>query len=203
LTDLEFTEHAADVSQWLPGEGRGADADRPDRRVGVPEGVDLDIPEYSIRSEMNDIETPAGKTWFMDLEGAVIDAGRCIQCGTCVASCSTDPIGVGEDGLPELIKLCTACTLCWDCCPRGGRRYERHWTITGGEDDVTGAGDPITEFSAKVKEESRAGSHEGGADSVILSTLLAEGELDGTFFATEPEEDPWKAEGFLPTSQRG
>ncbi|MFC6942764.1 Coenzyme F420 hydrogenase/dehydrogenase, beta subunit C-terminal domain [Salinirubellus sp. GCM10025818] len=193
LGDLEFTP---------PTEGRSQDVydDRPDRRVQVPDGVDLDTPDYSIRREMNDIETPEDKTWFMELDEAVIDADRCIQCGTCVASCPSDSIGVGEDGLPELVKMCTGCSLCWDFCPRGGLRYERQWKITGGEDNVKGAGDPITEFSARVEEEWREGAQDGGVVTSVLIHLLEAGEIDGALVATESEDEPWKAEAFLATT---
>jgi coenzyme F420 hydrogenase subunit beta len=162
--------------------------------------VDLDTPGYSIRSEMNDIETPEDKTWFMELDEAVIDADRCIQCGTCVASCPSDSIGIGEDGLPELVKMCTGCSLCWDFCPRGGLRYERQWKITGGEDNVKGAGDPITEFSAKIEADWREGAQDGGVVTSVLIHLLEAGEIDGALVATESDEEPWKAESFLATT---
>jgi len=193
LGDLEFTEPAEDVSQDV-------DNGTPDVRVGVPEGVDLDTPSYSIRSAMNDIETPDEKTWFMELDAAVIDEGRCIQCGTCVAACPSDSIGIGDDDLPELVKMCTGCSLCWDFCPRGGLRYERQWVVTGGDDNVKGAGDPITEFSAKVEEEWRKGAQDGGVVTSILSHLLEAGEIDGALIATESDDEPWKAESFLATS---
>ena len=121
LGDIEFTRPAEGVSQDIEHDSP------PDERVGVPEDVDLDTPGYSIRAEMNDIETPDDKTWFMELDTAVIDEDRCIQCGTCVAACPSDSIGIGDDGLPELVKMCTGCSLCWDFCPRGGLRYERQW----------------------------------------------------------------------------
>ncbi|MFC7213746.1 Coenzyme F420 hydrogenase/dehydrogenase, beta subunit C-terminal domain [Saliphagus sp. GCM10025334] len=194
LGDVEFTEPAEGVSQDV-------DSGAPDERVGVPEGVDLETPGYEIRSEMNDIETPDEKTWFMELDEAVIDDGRCIQCGTCVSACPSDSIGVGDDDLPKLVKMCTGCSLCWDFCPRGGLRYERQWKITGGDDNVSGAGDPITEFSAKVDDDWTGGAQDGGVVTGILATLLEAGEIDGALIATESEEEPWKAESYLATSR--
>ncbi len=96
---------------------------------------------YRIREEMNGIEEPPGKVWFWELEAAVIDADRCIQCGTCVAVCPSNSIGVDEDtDLPELVKMCTGCSLCWDFCPRGGLRYEALWppstTLADRDDDA-------------------------------------------------------------------
>jgi coenzyme F420 hydrogenase subunit beta len=193
LTGVEFTEPATGKSQDIEGKD-------PTRRVGVPEGVELDTPEYSIRSEMNDIETPDDKTWFMELDDAVIDEGRCIQCGTCVAACPSDSIGIDEDGLPELVKMCTGCSLCWDFCPRGGLRYERQWKITGGEDNASGAGDPITEFSARVEEGWRQNAQDGGVVTSMLIHLLEADEIDGALVATESEEEEWKAESFLATT---
>ncbi|QLG61519.1 Coenzyme F420 hydrogenase/dehydrogenase, beta subunit C-terminal domain [Halorarum salinum] len=193
LRDLEFTPPAEGASQDLED---GDPTDRPN----PPGGVDLDTPGYAIREGMNDIETPDGKTWFMELDAAVVDEGRCIQCGTCVAACPSDSIGIGEDDLPELVKMCTGCSLCWDFCPRGGLRYERQWKITGGEDNVTGAGDPITEFSAKVEESWRENAQDGGLVTSVLIHLLEAGEIDGALIATESEEEPWKAESFLATT---
>ncbi len=76
---------------------------------------------FRIRDEMNGVAEPPGKTWFWELEAGVIFADRCIQCGTCVAVCPSNSIGVNKDsGLPELVKMCTGCSLCWDFCPAAG-----------------------------------------------------------------------------------
>jgi len=195
LQDVEFTEPAADVSQDV----YETPADQRVQRPGE-EDLALDTPSYEIRSQMNDIETPDDKTWFMELDEAVIDDDRCIQCGTCVASCPSDSIGIGDDGLPELVKMCTGCSLCWDFCPRGGLRYERQWKITGGDDNVKGAGDPITEFSARVEEDWRQDSQDGGVVTAVLVELLEAGEIDGALIATESDDEPWKAESFLATT---
>src|SRR4051812_35643695 len=79
---------------------------------------------FAIRDEMNDIDEAPGKVWFWELERAVIDAGRCVQCGVCIAACPSDSLGIGADDMPKLVKMCTGCSLCWDFCPRGGLRYE-------------------------------------------------------------------------------
>jgi len=120
--------------------------------------------------------------------------------GTCVAACPSDSIGIGDDGHPELVKMCTGCSMCWDFCPRGGLRYERQWKITGGEDNVKGAGDPITEFSAKVEDDWTDQAQDGGVVTGVLATLLEEGEIDGALVATESDEQEWKAESYLATT---
>ncbi len=84
-------------------------------------------PGPAIRQEMNGIAEAPGKTWFWELAAGVIDADRCIQCGTCVAVCPSDSIGIAGNGLPMLVRMCTGCSLCWDFCPRAGLRYEATW----------------------------------------------------------------------------
>jgi coenzyme F420 hydrogenase subunit beta len=103
---------------------------------------------FAIRDAMNDIDEAPGKVWFWELERAVIDAGRCVQCGVCVAACPSDSLGIGADDLPKLVKMCTGCSLCWDFCPRGGLRYEalgelvgeEGWTLTGANGHGNGHG---------------------------------------------------------------
>ncbi len=186
---------------------------------------------YRIRGEINGIAEPPGKTWFWELQAGVIDAGRCIQCGTCVAACPSNSIGVDEDtDLPELVKMCTGCSLCWDYCPRGGLRYEALWppsTVTGEPADggvteegtvvradaadnywkITG-GPPGDGLGAVMDGYSvRAGARpdeaqDGGVVTALLIAALAGGEIDGAL-VTRPSDDPdepWKGVAHLATT---
>jgi coenzyme F420 hydrogenase subunit beta len=172
---------------------------------------------FDIRELMNDIEEAPGKVWFWDLEKAVIDADRCVQCGVCVAACPTDSIGIGDDDLPTLVKMCTGCSLCWDFCPRGGLRHEATWKLgSAGQDEgydsdvetsfkITGYGDARSmggigrvheSLSARV-DPMIEGAQDGGVVSALLISLLEAGEIDGALVARESASEPWKGEAFL------
>ncbi len=188
---------------------------------------------YRLRESMNGIEEPPGKTWFWELEAGVIEADRCIQCGTCIAACPSNSIGINEDTfLPELVKMCTGCSLCWDFCPRGGLRYEALWppsTTAGRADDedvadadavvradasdtywkITG-GPPGDGLGAVLDSYAvRAGSRpefaqDGGVVSALLVAALAAGEIDGAL-VTKPSpdpEEPWKGVAHLATTAK-
>jgi coenzyme F420 hydrogenase subunit beta len=151
---------------------------------------------FDIRELMNGIEEAPGKVWFWDLEQAVIDADRCVQCGVCVATCPTDSIGIGDDDLPKLVKMCTGCSLCWDFCPRGGLRHEATWKLTGAERSVEGIGHVYESYSARV-DPMIEGAQDGGVVSALLISLLEAGEIDGALLARESESEPWKGEAYL------
>jgi coenzyme F420 hydrogenase subunit beta len=181
---------------------------------------------YRIRDEMNGITEPPGKTWFWELEAGVIAAGRCIQCGTCIAACPSNSIGIDEDtDLPELVKMCTGCSLCWDFCPRGGLRYEAAWPpstpLAGEEEDVTveradpsdpywkiTGGPPGDGLGAVLESFAvRAGARpddaqDGGVVSALLIAALAAGDIDGAL-VTRPSDDPeqpWKGVAHIATT---
>ena len=171
---------------------------------------------YRLREEMNGIDEPPGKVWFWELAAGVIDADRCIQCGTCVAACPSNSIGINEDTfLPELVKMCTGCSLCWDFCPRGGLRYEALWppstTAEPSEDDVVrvdssdtywkitggppaeGLGAVVEKYAVRASTRTD-GVQDGGAVSALLIALLAAGEISGALVAkpSDDPEEPWK-----------
>jgi coenzyme F420 hydrogenase subunit beta len=188
---------------------------------------------YRIRDQINGIEEPPGKTWFWELQAGVIDADRCIQCGTCVAACPSNSIGIDEDtDLPELVKMCTGCSLCWDFCPRAGLRYEALWPPSTVNPELTGGS--VTNGDAVVRTDAsdnywkitggppgdglgavldayavRAGTRpefaqDGGVVTALLIAALAGGEIDGAL-VTKPSDDPdepWKGVAHVATTAK-
>ena len=167
---------------------------------------------FKIRDQMNDIDEAPGKVWFWEREQAVIEADRCVQCGACVAACPSDSIGVGDDGLPRLVKMCTGCSLCWDFCPRGGMRHEATWGLLqpAGDDDpvgwkVTGVPaalggnglGPVHQTWTARARPGVPGAQDGGLVSALLIGLLEAGAVDGALVARESRTQPWKGEPYL------
>ena len=117
------------------------------------------------------------KIWFHKTAAAVIDAGRCIGCGGCIAACPSDSITTAADGRPTLHKMCTGCSACWDYCPVAGFRPEKMATLLNGPqaDDfgpVEGA------YSAKGAEDPEE-VQDGGAVTALLVALMESGQIDG------------------------
>jgi coenzyme F420 hydrogenase subunit beta len=140
-----------------------------------------------------DVPDPAGKTWFRDLDEAVIEADRCVQCGSCVAACPSDSIGIdATEGRPTLVKMCTGCSRCWDFCPRSGLRSEAVGAA------VADAAAP-THYTARARAaESNEPGENGGAVTALLVALLRAGEIDGAVVAES--DDGFAGEATLATS---
>ncbi|HVB04997.1 MAG TPA: Coenzyme F420 hydrogenase/dehydrogenase, beta subunit C-terminal domain [Acidimicrobiales bacterium] len=191
-----------------------------DPPVAADAPADEALPPFRLRESMNGMGEVPGKVWFFELAAAVIDADRCIRCGTCIAACPTDSLGVNADDLPYLVKMCTGCSLCWDFCPRGGLRYEATWpearlapalsSADGLPDVITGGpaapdlGVVREGYAARVRAESKyraPGAQDGGVVTAILLAALEEGTIDGALVAREDPTTPWRGVPHLATTR--
>ena len=140
------------------------------------------------RDETDEVTEPSGKIWFRDLDEAVIEADRCIQCGSCVAACPSDSIGIDtEENRPTLVRMCTGCSSCWDYCPRSGLRYER---VVDTVAEERGLDDPETYAARASHEGTRSAGQDGGVVTALLAELLETGELDGVVVAAGDTSHP-------------
>ncbi len=193
-----------------------------DRRAGADRGAGapamkqwrspLGDPAADLRDEIalaGGVPELPDKIWFHKTAAAVIDAGRCVGCGGCIAACPSRSIGVAEDGKPTLVKMCTGCSACWDYCPLAGLRTEALHTYATDASGSRAAGDtavPIElgriDSAWSVTGRTRAAEvQDGGAVTALLCQLLSTGFIDGAivtrridafhgepFLATSPEE---------------
>ena len=113
------------------------------------------------------------KIWFHKTAAAVIDADRCVGCGSCIAACPSRSLTVGADGTPTLVRMCTGCSACWDYCPMAGFRPEK----LNHQDPENPVGDALAAISARAVERP-GGAQDGGAVTQLLATLMERGFID-------------------------
>jgi coenzyme F420 hydrogenase subunit beta len=149
------------------------------------------------------IRETVDKIWFHKTAAAVIDAGRCIRCGTCIAACPSRSIGLATDGLPTLVRMCTGCSACWDFCPLGGLRVERlqrRWYTTTGvtaseADNIIG---PVRAAYAARARERAPGAQDGGVVTALVASLLGQGCIHGVLLSHH--NGPFRGQTVLATT---
>ena len=149
------------------------------------------------REKLREVTDPPDKVWFRDLDEAVIEADRCVQCASCVAACPSDSIGIDEEeGRPTLVRMCTGCSSCWDYCPRSGLRYERVVELVGEE-----RGTDPSAYAARAQTEAESAGQDGGAVTELLAELLEAGEIDGAVVAKESVGMPLRGTATIATTR--
>lgn len=151
------------------------------------------------REQPGEVAEPREKIWFRSLNEAVIEADRCIKCGSCVAACPSDSIGIDEEeGRPTLVRMCTGCSSCWDYCPRSGLRYE---SLVSHVSDERGLDEPEIYAASAQSSAVKSAGQDGGVVTALLGELIEQGELDGAVVATEDPEEPLRGKATLATSK--
>lgn len=134
----------------------------------------------------------------------VVDAGKCVGCGTCVVVCPFNCLEYA-DGKPNIIKECKVCGICAQTCPT----YD--WSWSKAENFV---------FGRERKSEEDFGIHrrlaiakandseiqklcqDGGVATALLSFALEKGIIDSAAVSGISNEKPFHPTPKLATTQR-
>lgn len=162
--------------------------------------IAFDDPASDIRDEIAacaGVPELADKVWFHKTAAAVIDAGRCVGCGGCIAACPSRSISVADDGKPTLVRMCTGCSACWDYCPMAGLRVERLAAAPPASGHCVDLGILRGAYSARALHPA-SGAQDGGVVTSLLAALLQAGFIDGAIVSRRT--DAFRAESFLATT---
>lgn len=145
----------------------------------------------------------SSKISFEDsLANEVIEAGKCVSCGTCVVVCPFNCLELTKEK-PSLVKECEVCGICAQVCPT----YQ--WTMAKVENFV---------FGRERKPEEEFGIHrriaiaqttddriskvrqDGGVATALLLFALKNGFIDGAIVAGTDKEKPFYPAPMLATT---
>lgn len=134
----------------------------------------------------------------------VIEAGKCVSCGTCVVVCPFACLDLTKD-TPSLVKECKICGICAKVCPR----YQ--WAMPNAETFV---------FGRKRKPEEEFGIYrriaiaqatdadvlkvrqDGGVATALLLFAMNTGQIDGAIVAGADGEKPFNPAPILATTSK-
>jgi len=127
------------------------------------------------------------------IEKNVVDAGRCVGCGTCVIACPFNCLEYATEK-PSLIKECKVCGICPQVCPR----YE--WSSAKADNFVFGRERRVEEefgvhrrlvvVQAKDERVLKV-CQDGGTVSALLLSALKNRLIDGAIVSGVSEERPF------------
>jgi coenzyme F420 hydrogenase subunit beta len=133
----------------------------------------------------------------------VVEAGKCVSCGTCVVVCPFNCLELTKEK-PSLVKECKVCGICAQVCPR----YQ--WTAAKVESFVFGRErKPEEEFGvyrriaiAQATDDRILKVHQdGGVATALLSFALKNGLIDSALVAGTDKEKPFYPAPMLATTE--
>ncbi len=122
----------------------------------------------------------------------VVEAGRCVGCGTCILVCPFNCLEYRE-GNPVLVKECKVCGICPQVCP------QNEWTQSKVENFLFGRErQPNEEFGvyrkllvARAKDAKvRSVSQDGGVATGLLLFALEKGIIDSAIVSGVSNDKP-------------
>jgi coenzyme F420 hydrogenase subunit beta len=123
----------------------------------------------------------------------IVEAGRCMGCGACVAVCPYDCLELVQ-GHPSLVKECKSCGLCAQACPR----YE--FSQVQMENFVFGRSrkpdEPFGVYRRLAVAQATDGEilktcQDGGVATALLVYALKNGQIDSAVVARSSREKPF------------
>jgi coenzyme F420 hydrogenase subunit beta len=132
----------------------------------------------------------------------VIEAGKCVSCGTCVVACPFVCLDLVEEK-PLLVKECKVCGICAQVCPR------YNWTLAKVENFVFGKErKPEEEFGihrriaiAQTTDETILKvCQDGGVVTALLLFALKEGAIDSAIVTGTDKKKPFYPTPMLATT---
>jgi MinD superfamily P-loop ATPase len=137
---------------------------------------------------------------------AVIDSGRCTECGACLDACRFEALGRGESGVESDSIRCEGCGACAQVCPEGAVSFRPNqagsWTTrstrwgTLVHATLGVAQDSSGKLVAHLRQEARRLADRDGVDLVLIDGPPGIGcpvhaaitGVDGVVVVTEPTE---------------
>ena len=133
------------------------------------------------------------KKTFNDLKAEVIEAEKCVSCGTCEAVCPLNVIEL-QDNMPTLVGNCIECGICYANCPAVsfdeqemeekifGRKRKPNENLTGIYQEVYSARTTSDEIHEKAQD--------GGVVTALLTQFLND-DGEGVIVAGLEKDKIW------------